>query len=99
MACLNVDRLAEDHALARKLAEGIGAFPGLEVTAPDTNIVFVDVDTSIAAPLAAHLAGAGIGNTSSAGGRRQRWVTHTDVDAQSVSAALDAIGAFFARRA
>ncbi|APG94382.1 L-allo-threonine aldolase (plasmid) [Sinorhizobium americanum] len=93
----NVERLAEDHALARKLAEGIGAFSGLEVTAPDTNIVFVDIDTSIAAPLAAHLAGAGIGITSSAGGRRQRWVTHMDVDAQSVGAALAAIDAFFAK--
>lgn len=95
----NVERLAEDHARARKLAEGIAVFPGLEVTRPDTNILFVGVDAAIATPLAGHLAGAGIGITSSAGGRRQRWVTHMDVDTRSVSDALAVIAAFFARRA
>ena len=40
----NVDRLAEDHRRARRLAEGLAAFPSLKVVMPDTNIVFVDVE-------------------------------------------------------
>ena len=39
----HVERLAEDHALARRLAEGLSGIEGLQVEAPQTNIVFVDV--------------------------------------------------------
>ncbi len=38
----NVDRLADDHARARALAEGLAAIPGFVVTPPETNLVFVD---------------------------------------------------------
>ena len=41
----NMTRLAEDHANARRLAEGLSQFPGLTLSMPDTNIIFVDVDT------------------------------------------------------
>lgn len=34
-----VERLAEDHARARRLAEGLAAIPGLDVPMPHTNIV------------------------------------------------------------
>ncbi|MDE2733181.1 MAG: beta-eliminating lyase-related protein, partial [Gemmatimonadota bacterium] len=39
-----VDRLAEDHAVARELAEGLGAIEGVEVIFPPrpTNILKVD---------------------------------------------------------
>ncbi|HRI19156.1 MAG TPA: low-specificity L-threonine aldolase, partial [Burkholderiaceae bacterium] len=36
----HVHRLAEDHALARRLAEGLTGLPGLAIQAPQTNIVF-----------------------------------------------------------
>jgi threonine aldolase len=41
----NVDRLAEDHANAKLLAEGLAAIPGVRLVhdSVDTNIVFVDV--------------------------------------------------------
>lgn len=41
-----VDRLAEDHANARKLAEGVAEIPGLSVNLDlvKTNIVFVDIE-------------------------------------------------------
>ena len=91
----NVDRLAEDHARARRLAEGLAALPDIAVVEPDTNILFVDLDPDIASGFAAHLADAGIGVTSSSGGRRQRWVTHLDVDDHAIDEALRVAAAFF----
>lgn len=98
-ACLyalehNVGRLAEDHANARTLAEGLARHPGLTVAMPDTNIIFVEVDAAIAEAFGSHLKAMGIGTTGGYG--KQRWVTHLDVDARSVEAALDAVGSFFA---
>lgn len=84
----NVERLAQDHANARALAEGLAKLPGLTVTPPDTNIVFVGVEASVGPALAAHLAQHGIGVVSLYGATRQRWVTHLDVDAQAVAHAL-----------
>lgn len=100
-ACLyalenNVARLAEDHAHARTLAEGLAAYPALSLAMPDTNILFVEVDPAIAEGFAAHLRQAGIGLTGTA--RRQRWVTHLDVDAGSVRAALSAVRRYFAEQ-
>jgi len=47
-ACLHaldhhVDRLAEDHARARRLAEGMREAPGVTVAEPDTNIVIAEL--------------------------------------------------------
>ncbi len=84
----NVARLADDHANARALAHGLAKLPGLAVTEPDTNIVFVNVEPSVAPAFAAHLAQHGIGVVSSYGSTRQRWVCHLDVDANAVDYAL-----------
>jgi threonine aldolase len=92
----NVERLAQDHANARALAQGLALLPGLSVSQPDTNIVFVSVDASIAPAFAAHLAQHGIGVVSTYGSTRQRWVTHLDVDAAAVQEALE-IASQFAR--
>lgn len=94
----NVDRLADDHANARTLAQGLAALPGLSVTMPESNIVFVKVAADLAQPFAEHLAARGIGVTSAYGATQQRWVTHLDVDAHAVSAALAAAGDFFTGR-
>ena len=90
----NVARLAEDHRRARRLAEGLAAFPALDVTMPDTNIVFVDADPAIGERFTQFLTEKGIGVTGRYG--RQRWVTHLDVDDGAVDEALDIVGAFFA---
>jgi threonine aldolase len=42
LALENVDRLAEDHENARRLADGLDDVPGLSAPTPDTNIVMVD---------------------------------------------------------
>jgi threonine aldolase len=84
----NVERLADDHANARALARGLAKLPGLTVTEPDTNIVFVNVEASVAPAFAERLAHHGIGVVSSYGATRQRWVCHLDVDANAVDYAL-----------
>jgi threonine aldolase len=91
----HVDRLAEDHAVARRLAEGLEGIEGLKVEAPHTNIVFVDLTGAAqarSAELLAHLNQQGILAT---GLYRLRFVTHLDVDAAGVDRAVAAIRGFF----
>jgi threonine aldolase len=83
----HVDRLAEDHALAARLADGIAGMPGLAVERPQTNIVFADVTNDRAAGLLAHLRSRGVLAT---GGKRLRFVTHLDVDRPGVDRAIAA---------
>jgi threonine aldolase len=50
-ACLyaldhHVDRLAEDHANARQLAQGLSQIAGVDVQAPDTNLVFFQTENA-----------------------------------------------------
>lgn len=92
----NVERLADDHANARALAQGLSALPGLSVSKPDTNIVLVNVAAKYASAFAEHLAGQGIGVTSAYGATQQRWVTHLDVGKAAVATALAAASEFFA---
>jgi threonine aldolase len=94
----HVERLADDHANAKLLAEGLTAFDGVKVTPPDTNIVFVEIPGDVAAAFAAHLAAHGIGITSAYGATRQRWVTHLDVDRAAVETALRVAREFFGAR-
>ncbi|CAN7197111.1 low-specificity L-threonine aldolase [Variovorax paradoxus] len=94
----HIDRLADDHALARRLAEGLEGIEGIEglkVEAPHTNIVFVDLMGAAqarSAELLANLNGQGILAT---GLYRLRFVTHLDVDAAGVDRAVAAIRGFF----
>jgi threonine aldolase len=93
----HVARLAEDHALAQRLAAGLAGIEGLQVDAPQTNIVFVDLTGEAreqSAALLKHLAGKGIQAT---GLYRLRFVTHLDVDAAGVDRAVAAIREFFHR--
>jgi threonine aldolase len=85
-------RLAEDHENARRLAEGIAAIlPGhIDLTAVQTNIVFVDAagtGQSLDAWVAA-LAGEGVLATIVAG--KLRMLTHADVDVADVDTAVGA---------
>lgn len=90
----NVDRLADDHRRARRLAEGLAAFPALKVVMPDTNIVFVDVEPGLGQRFTDFLQSRGIGMM---GYGRQRWVTHLDIDDEMVEGALEEVAAFFAQ--
>jgi threonine aldolase len=84
----HVPRLADDHALARRLADGLQGLPGLTVEPPQTNIVFVDVSPHRAPGLIEHLKSQGVLAT---GLYRLRFVTHLDVDAAGVDRAIAAV--------
>jgi threonine aldolase len=84
----HVERLAEDHANARRLAEGLAGLPGVTVELPQTNIVFVEVAGKRAVGLLDHLKACGVLAT---GLYRLRFVTHLDVDAAGVDRAVAAM--------
>jgi threonine aldolase len=91
----HVDRLAEDHALARRLADGLAGIEGLRVEAPQTNLLFVDLvgeAQARSAALLAHLKRQGVLAT---GLYRLRFATHLDVDATGIDRAAAAIRSFF----
>ena len=89
----NVARLADDHALARRLAQGLEGLPGVSVEAPQTNIVFADVSGPKAAGVVEHLKSHGVLAT---GLYRLRFVTHLDVDAAGIDRAIAAMREYFA---
>jgi threonine aldolase len=91
----NIPRLAEDHANAARLAEGLSKHAQLKVSPAQTNMLFVDVPGDIAHAFAAHLAAQGIMLTGTTG---QRWVTHLDIDSADIDRAIGVVDAFFAAR-
>ncbi|MDH6592595.1 threonine aldolase [Variovorax sp. TBS-050B] len=91
----HVDRLADDHALARRLAAGLEGIEGLTVEAPHTNIVFVDLEGAAKARSAELLQSLNRQGILATGLYRLRFVTHLDVDAPGVDRAIAAIRAFF----
>lgn len=91
----HVERLADDHALAQRLAQALQGIEGLQVEAPQTNILFVDLvgpARERSAALLDHLKAQGVLAT---GLYRLRFVTHLDVDAAGVDRAAAAIRSFF----
>ena len=94
----HVVRLAQDHALARRLAEGLTGIDGLVVEPPQSNMVFVELvgparARARAAGLLPFLAARGV---LTSGLYRLRFVTHLDVDAAGIEHALSAMRDFFA---
>jgi threonine aldolase len=87
----HVERLADDHALARRLADGLAALPGVTVTPPQTNIVFAQVEGGRTPALLAHLKQRGVLATGLIG---LRFVTHLDVDAAGIDHAIAAAREF-----
>ncbi|SHH13776.1 threonine aldolase family protein [Halobaculum gomorrense] len=92
LALENVDRLAEDHANAARLAEGLNEIEGLSAPAPDTNIVMVDSEAAgmTGEELSAACKDAGV-SFSAFGEYTCRLCTHLDVDGDDVAEALDRI--------
>ena len=87
-----VDRLVEDHANARKLAEGLCRLDGLSIALErvKTNIVFIEVERESMTPrdLSERLKAQGI-LISPAGPSRLRAVTNYHVTAEDVDTILD----------
>ncbi len=91
----NVERLAEDHANAERLARGLASL-GLKVDPVQTNMVFVTIPASACEALARHLEGAGV---KALVYPRLRLVTHLDVDAAGIDRAVDVFARHFATAA
>ena len=88
----HVVRLADDHALAQRLASGLQGIEGLSVRSAQTNIVFVDVANGLGPDLLTYLKDQGVLATGLIG---LRFVTHLDVDAPGIDQTLDCIRDFF----
>jgi threonine aldolase len=87
----HLERIGDDHAAARAIAEALRAVPGVRVSDVETNIVqFETPAPSEQVVAAAKKHGVLVGAT---GPRRIRLVTHLDLPANEVAAAAGALSA------
>ncbi|HSN16972.1 MAG TPA: low-specificity L-threonine aldolase [Gammaproteobacteria bacterium] len=98
-ACLyavehHVERLAEDHANAKALAEGLAGLPGLSLDPKQvqTNMVFATLDPSRVDALVKHMREQGIIILANP---NLRLVTHLDIGMDDVPKIVSAFKAFF----
>lgn len=90
----HVDRLADDHANARRLAEGL-ADAGIGAERPDTNMVYFDPPSgwtveTFGSAIERH------GVRMGPAGGRVRAVTHLDVTAAQIGTAVEAVASLVA---
>jgi threonine aldolase len=93
----HVKRLAEDHANARRLAEGLAGLPGIKLdpATVETNLVFFDLTGAIDASTAVQkLLARGV-RMGALGPRTIRAVTHLDVSAAAIDKTLAAAREIF----
>lgn len=90
----NVERLAEDHANARLLADGLHEIPGIAIDPAEveTNILFFDVAGTGRSPQEIYegLLARGV-RMGSPGASRWRAVTHLDVSRAGIERAVEAM--------
>ena len=94
----HVKRLADDHANAKRLAQGLAALPGvvLDPATVETNLVFFELTGPIDAPtLVERLLARGV-RMGAMGPHTVRAVTHLDVSATQIERTLDAARAVLA---
>jgi len=83
----NIDRLADDHSRAERLAAGMSQLPGVTVTLQATNMVFIDIDGA-SPTLQSKLEELGV--LARVSSSPARLVTHLDVTDDDVDAVLAA---------
>ena len=81
----NIERLADDHANAARLVDGLGAIDGVEVIGQETNMAFVRFPDGV--ELARAVADDGL--LIAEGRPVTRFVTHIDVSADEVETAVE----------
>ena len=86
----HIDRLADDHANAARLADGLAAVDGVKIDSCATNMVFIRIDDEVCggSGLGGELAERGIVTRWS--GSQARLVTHLDVSAEDIETVIDA---------
>ena len=91
-----VERLAEDHSNARKLANGLAEIPGISIE-PDslpTNLVFFDVEREDRDELHHQLVERGV--KGGGGQKRWRYVTHYGIAESDIDYTLETVRDVFA---
>jgi threonine aldolase len=91
----HVQRLADDHLLALRLAQGLSGIEGLVVEAPQTNIVFVDLAGAAKDRANALLPFLEAHGVRANGLYRLRFVTHLDVDSAGIDRTITVLRRFF----
>ena len=89
----HVARLADDHARAARLAEGLRGIDGIAVAGQHTNMVFIDVAADRLRALATHLDAQGV-RASIGYLPNVRLVTHLDIDDAALERAIEVFRAF-----
>ena len=91
----NIDRLAEDHANASALAQGLtkASHGKLKIEPPQTNILWAEFAPEIGDRFAADLKSNDILVSGAYG--KQRWVTHLDVSRDDIDRAVGVVEDYF----
>ncbi|SAL67047.1 low-specificity L-threonine aldolase [Caballeronia humi] len=97
-ACLyaldhHIEGLAEDHANAARLAEGLSQIDGISIQSQATNMVFARIPEAHCVPLEAWLKERGILTQML---YASRFVTHRDVSRADIDTFIDAVKGYFA---
>jgi threonine aldolase len=90
----HVERLADDHGNATRLAAGLRDIPGIEIDGPHTNMVFVRLPADRRTALTHHLRADGI-VVADGYGSTLRLVAHLDIDGDGVDRVIAAFAVFF----
>jgi threonine aldolase len=92
----NINRLADDHANAARLAEGLGAIEQLQVEYPatQTNMVYVGIDASLVQKMARFLQEQGVLVLPAP---KLRLVTHLDVGPNDIDQVVRGFRDFFTK--
>ena len=88
----NIERLADDHANAANLSQGLAQIAQLKVATPQTNIFYIEVPPAAVDELRATLTRERIRATV---GQHTRLVTHINVTAADVARVIDVFTNFF----
>ena len=90
IVCLEscVERLADDHKNAKKLAEGLKQIPGLDVQTPETNIVMIGTPENLQGSEFVKIAAAVGVKMISVGPRKVRAVTHRMISSADITEAV-----------
>lgn len=89
----NIERLADDHANARELAERLNSMDGLvvDLETTQTNMIWLKIDATGRGPLSAHMLEHGIimSDPSGEGQAVARLVTHMDFESRHADSVVD----------
>jgi threonine aldolase len=97
VALESVERLAEDNANARRLAEGLADIPGIEIEPErlQTNLLFFEVTNGRSAEMAQRLEARGV-KVGERAGTTWRLATHHDITPDDIDYTLAAFQSAFA---